>query len=101
MNRNSIAFIATGVKADGGEAPLPIRAAARLPIFAPVGRLRFRSAVRTRILRIRRIFADWLIVVPTYFSPLTKVFGKRRDLLKNGFRLKYRLYDKGNTFPVI
>ncbi len=53
--------MAIDVKADGGEAPLPIRAAARLPKIAPVGRLHFRSTVRTRILRIRRISADWLM----------------------------------------
>ena len=44
-----------------------------------------RGSVRTRILRIRRIFADWLVVVPTDFSSLIKVFWKGEFEGKNLF----------------
>ena len=54
------------------------------------------GSTRSRILRIRRIFADWLIVVPTYFSPLTKVFWKgelegKNLFFKKGFPLLIKL----------
>ena len=52
-----------------------------------------RGSVRTRILRIKRIFADWLIVASTVFSPLTKVFWKGEFEGKNLF------FKKG--FPLI
>ena len=54
------------------------------------------GSVRSRILRIRRIFADWLIVVPAVFSPLTKVFWKgefegKNLFFKKGFPLLIKL----------
>ncbi len=55
-----------------------------------------RGSVRSRILRIKRIFTDWLIVVPTVFSPLTKVFwkgefGAKNLFFKKGFPLLIKL----------
>ena len=51
------------------------------------------GSTRSRILRIKRIGADWLFVVPTEFSPLTKVFRKGEFEGKNLF------FKKG--FPLI
>ena len=50
----------------------------------------YEQDIRSRILRIKRIFADWLIVVLTLFAPLTIVFWKGEFEGKNLFFKKGR-----------